>query len=311
VYRYAEGRCAWQRANALGNGQCFWNAKEQVKLKTTIRNVARQLADVSVALAGKTTLGRHLYGQIVSNAMNRTQQVTHHGSKLTFAIPNALSKFRAESFSTKEPETLEWIDEIPRGSVLWDIGANVGIYTCYAAKARGSRVIAFEPSVFNLELLARNIYLNHLTDCVTIVPLPLSNELSLSTLNMTSTEWGGALSTFGENFGHDGEPIRKLFEIPTIGLSMVDAIRLLKVPQPDYIKMDVDGIEHLILKGGMPVLLAAKGVLVEINDSFAVQADDSMNYLRSAGFTLKEKRHAQYLNSNAAARFTFNQIWVK
>ena len=243
--------------------------------------------------------------------MNRTQQVTHRDSNFIFAIPNALSKFRADSFSTKEPETLEWIDAIPHGSVLWDIGANVGIYTCYAAKMRSCRVIAFEPSVFNLELLARNVYLNQLTNCVTIVPLPLSNELSLSTLNMTSTEWGGALSTFGQDYGHDGEPIRKLFEIPTIGLSMVDAIRLLRIPQPDYIKMDVDGIEHLILKGGMPVLLTVKGVLVEINDSFAAQAEGSSSSLRDAGFVLKERKHAEYLNSNAAAKFTFNQIWVK
>jgi FkbM family methyltransferase len=280
-------------------------------LKTTLRNAIRQLASVSVALAGKTKLGRHFYGLIVSNAMNRTQQVSHRGSCLIFAVPNALSKFRADSFSSKEPETLEWIDGIPHGSVLWDIGANVGIYTCYAAKVRGSRVFAFEPSVFNLELLARNIFLNHLTDCVTIVPLPLSDVLSVSRLNMTSTEWGGALSTFGQSYGHDGEPIRKLFEIPTIGLSMVDAMRLLKIPQPDYIKMDVDGIEHLILKGGMPVLVAAKGVLVEINDAFTAQAEDSSRYLQNAGFLLKDKRHAEYLDSNAAARCTFNQIWVK
>jgi FkbM family methyltransferase len=271
----------------------------------------KRLVSASVALSGKTPIGRYFYSQIVGSVMDRTQHVTHRGLNLIFSIPNALTKFRADTFSTKEPETLEWIDGIPQGSILWDIGANVGLYTCYAAKTRGSRVFAFEPSVFNLELLARNVFLNRLTDCVTIVPLPLSDELSFSRLNMTSTEWGGALSTFGQSYGHDGEPIGKIFEIPTIGLSMVDAMRLLKIPQPDYIKMDVDGIEHLILKGGMPVLLAAKGVLVEINDSFAAQAEDSSNYLRSAGFALKEKRHAQYLNSNVAARCTFNQIWIK
>jgi FkbM family methyltransferase len=270
------------------------------------------VANASVAFAAKTTLGRHLYGQIVSNSMNRTQHVTHGGSNLIFSIPNALSKFRADSFSTKEPETLEWIDGIPEGSVLWDIGANVGIYTCYAAKVRGCRVFAFEPSVFNLELLARNIFLNQLTARVTIVPLPLSDELAMSRLNMTSTEWGGALSTFGQTYGHDGDPIPKIFEIPTIGLSMVDAVRLLKIPQPDFIKMDVDGIEHLILKGGMAVLFAAKGVLIEINDAFEIQAHDAKKYLRDAGYSLESKRHAAYVHSHiGAAKSTFNQIWVK
>ena len=59
---------------------------------------------------------------------------------------------------------------------------------------------------------------------------------------------GGAKSTFGQNYGHDGQPLDKIFELHTIGLSMMDAVKLLKIPEPDYIKMDVDGIEHLILK---------------------------------------------------------------
>ena len=58
---------------------------------------------------------------------------------------------------------------MPEGSVVWDIGANVGLYSCYAAKHRGCRVFAFEPYVFNLEILARNIYLNQLSERVTIV----------------------------------------------------------------------------------------------------------------------------------------------
>ena len=44
---------------------------------------------------------------------------------------------------------------------------------------------------------------------------------------------------------------------------MVDAVNPLNIPQPDYIKMDVDGIEHLILKGGISILDKVKGLLVE------------------------------------------------
>src|SRR4051812_37306235 len=128
-----------------------------------VKSAIRRIVDASVVASSKTALGRYFYGQVINNTMGRTQQVTHHGLILVFAVPNAPSKFRADTFSTKEPETLEWIDGIPEGSVLWDIGANVGLYTCYAAKARGCRVFAFEPSVFNLELLARNIFFNQLT----------------------------------------------------------------------------------------------------------------------------------------------------
>ena len=281
-------------------------------MKRLIKNAIRQLANASVALSGKTVLGRHLHGEIINSAMGRTQQVTHGGSTLVFSIPNALNKFRVDTFSSKEPETLQWIDSIPRGSVVWDVGANVGLYACYAARARGCRVFAFEPSVFNLESLARNIFLNRLTEQITVVPLPLSDGLAVSILSMTSTEWGAALSTFGQSYGHDGEPIQKVFEFSTIGLSMVDAVDLLKIPCPGYIKIDVDGIEHLILRGGVPILRRANGVLVEINDRFAFQADSAREYLREAGLSFKEKRHANHFDSDpGAARHTFNQIWSR
>jgi FkbM family methyltransferase len=257
-------------------------------------------------------IGRYVCQQILDGSMDQTREIEHSGVKLKFATPNGMSNYRADSFSTKEPETLEWIDSIQEGSVVWDIGANVGIYSCYAAKHRNCRVFAFEPSVFNLELLARNIFLNELTERVTIVPLPLSDELSLNALNMTSTVWGAAMSTFGQSYGHDGETMQKVFVIPTIGLSMVDAVGLLRISQPDYIKMDVDGIEHLILKGGLPVLSKTKSVLIEINDKFNTQAQEADLYLREAGLTLKEKRHADIFDTvTTAARHTYNQIWVK
>ncbi|OGQ55224.1 MAG: methyltransferase [Deltaproteobacteria bacterium RIFCSPLOWO2_02_FULL_53_8] len=277
-------------------------------MRKTIKSGLKQLINSSVTFMGKTSPGRYVYAQIVGNAMSRTQTVNHRGLSLIFSIPNALNQYRADSFSSKEPETLEWIDGIPNGSIIWDIGANVGLYSCYSAKQRGCRVFAFEPSVFNLELLARNIFLNGLAEQITIVPLPLSDMLAVNKLNMTSTEWGGALSTFGQEYGYDGKTMNKVFEFPTIGISMVDAVEFLKIPQPDYIKMDVDGIEHLILKGGMPVLSSVKGILIEINDKFTTQANDASTYLQQAGFSLKEKRHAETFDTGIA-QYTFNQIW--
>ena len=139
-------------------------------MKKIIKTSLKKLINLSVAFLGAIPGGRYLYGQIVTNAMSRTQKINHQGLSLVFAAPNPLNKYRADSFSTKEPETLEWIDSMPRGSVVWDIGANVGIYSVYAAKSRDCRVWAFEPSVFNLQCLARNSYLNDLTEKITLIP---------------------------------------------------------------------------------------------------------------------------------------------
>ncbi len=285
-------------------------SKRHGSLKKFFKAGIKQVIDGSVTLMLKTIPGRYVYASIVGDAMNRTRTINHKGTALKFAVPNALNQYRVDTFSTKEPETLEWFDGIPEDSVIWDIGANIGLYACYAAKHRNCRVFAFEPSVFNLELLARNVFLNGLIERVTLVPLPLSDRLGVSTLNMTTTEWGGALSTFGQDYGHDGNVMRQVFKFPTIGLSLVDAAELLRIPPPDFIKMDVDGIEHLILKGGMPLLKTIRGILIEINDSFKAQANDSSMYLQRAGLSLREKRHAEAFDTGTA-QHTFNQIWVR
>jgi FkbM family methyltransferase len=277
-------------------------------MQRTIKDLIRSCINALVNVGSKTAIGRYVFEEALNRAMDRTWSIQHGGIDLAFAVPNSLNHFRIDTFATKEPETLEWIDGIPEGSVFWDIGANVGLYTCYAAKARRCRVFAFEPSVFNLELLARNIFLNGITEQATIVPLPLNDVLAINTLNMTTTEWGGALSTFGQVYGQDGRVLRKIFEFRTIGISMLDAVESLKIPQPEYIKMDVDGIEHLILKGGPAILANVKGVLVEIDEDFEKQAVESAHYLSKAGLVLKEKRHADMFE-HSIYKNSYNQTW--
>ena len=260
----------------------------------------------------KYSIGRFIEITLVGNLFKRTTTINHNGYELRFCTPNYIPQWRANSFSIKEPETLKWIDSFQSASVFWDVGANVGLYSCYAAKRSACKTFAFEPSVFNLELLARNIMLNNLTKEITIVPLPLADKLRISVLNMTSTAWGGAMSTFSQQYGHDGENIENPFMVPMIGISMDDASKLLGISQPDYIKIDVDGIEHLILEGGTEVLSKTKSLLVEINDNFLDQANQVSKYLTQAGFTLKEKSHADYFDTlDTAAKTTYNQIWSR
>lgn len=237
--------------------------------------------------------------------MNINMPVNHGGVKMSFTSPNALTRYRSESFSDKEPETLTWLESIPEGAVLWDIGANVGLYSVYAAKRNNVRVFAFEPSVFNLELLARNIFLNNLQGRVTIVPVALSDALGPSLFKMSSTAWGGALSTFGQDFDQHGGKLNSIFEYQTIGMTMDEAVRLLGIPAPRFIKIDVDGIEHLILSGSTTVLKQVESVLVEINDDFAEQAEESTRHLISAGLVLKKKCEMP------GAGNQYNQWWVR
>ena len=195
-------------------------------------------------------------------------------------------------------------------AIIWDIGANIGLYSSYAAKKNLCKVYAFEPSIFNLEWLGRNIFLNNLVEKIVVIPIPLTDIISQNTLNFSSTEWSGALTTFGQSYGHDGKDLKKVFEFSTVSMSMNDLKNLLKISQPDYIKIDVDGIEHLILQGGEKVLLNTKELLIEVNERFEQQKNQCFKYLKELGFTLKEKRRSD-LFKDTDFSLTYNQIWVK
>lgn len=244
--------------------------------------------------------------------LNQSTKVHYNNVVLEFFIPNQLNRFRIRTFSTKEPETLEWIDEyLDEKTILWDVGANVGLYSIYAAKKKNCCVYSFEPSVFNIELLAKNIYVNNLQSKIHIIPLPLDNNISINKMRMSSTNQGGALSSFNHELGHDGKKINSIFEYSILGLTM-DKMNSLGVQQPNHIKIDVDGIEHFILQGGIQVLKNCKSILIEINDDFVDQAKTCKELLSNIGFTLTKKQHGFRYDDAASSSFskTFNQIWV-
>lgn len=281
-------------------------------LKNRFKQIIKNISIVFINLMNATRFGRYFQELVIRSAMERSVRLTHKGHDFTFASPNSLCRWRYETFASKEPETLEWIDAMSVGSNVWDIGANVGLYSIYAAKHRGCHVSAFEPSVFNLELLARNIFLNRVVDRVCIVPIALSDKVAASHMKMTSMEWGGALSTFGEDYGWDGKTLKSVFEYKTVGLRMVDALELLSLPPPDYIKIDVDGIEHLILAGGQSILAKVKEVLIEVNDAFAEQSLQCQQSLIQAGLMLREKRQSEMVSiSSEGFDRAYNQIWVR
>ena len=275
-----------------------------------IKKLFRKVLSKIIKKFSETKIGLFVYEQVISHCMTSTIAINHQGLEMRFSVPNQLNYFRATSFSNKEPETLEWIDQLPEKCVFWDIGANVGLYTVYAALRKKCHIMAFEPSVFNLELLSRNLHLNQLHQKVVILPLALSDAMGSNMLRMTSTEWGGALSTFGKEVGWDGQNIQEVFSFPTFGLSMDQAVDILGLPPPDFIKMDVDGIEHFLLQGGSRVLNKIQGILVEINDDFAEQAEVSKKLLERAGLEFLDKRHSEMFEGSKFKNL-YNQIWVR
>ena len=75
-------------------------------------------------------------------------------------------------------------------------------------------------------------------------------------------------------------------------------------------KIDVDGIEHLIIEGATETLSQVNSILIEINDSFKLQEKKIKEKLIHKGFELSKKIQSTF-SSNPEIKNTYNQIWVK
>ena len=234
--------------------------------------------------------------------------------KFKIHTPNEICAVRHNTFSTKEPEMLDWIEQYGEGGTFFDIGANIGIYSLYYAKSKGGKVVSFEPSVFNLRQLAKNVSLNRLENSITIVPNPLSNSTGVAVFKNDNSEEGGALSSFGVDYGHDGKTISGNIRYAVTGFSLDDFLKYSSIGEyPNLIKIDVDGIEHLILSGAKNTLKSKslKSVYIEVNDDFEEQSAGVKKLLEETGFHLKEKRRSIMIEKSSPSGKTFNQIWVK
>lgn len=264
-----------------------------------------------------TYQARLLRQKLVSKFDNEIREIRHSHDrcdiKLLVHTPNMLCLSRYNSFASKEPEMLEWIEEFGGLGTFYDIGACIGLYSIYYAKLHKGSVVSFEPSVFNLKQLAKNIHVNNLASKVTIVPNPLSDVTGTAIFKNSSAEEGGALSAFGVDFGSDGQNFASKIEYGLLGFSLDDLLdmQILSSP-PALLKIDVDGIEHYILKGAEQILKlnCLKSVYIEVNAGFAEQADKIALILSASGFTLRErKKKGKILDKNF--KRSHNQIWIR
>tara|TARA_B110000438_G_C15726719_1_gene612348 strand:+ start:140 stop:991 length:852 start_codon:yes stop_codon:yes gene_type:complete len=280
-------------------------------LKKFIKKCLNWIIKIIISSFKKFNIGRYIIDQFIYNVSKIIIEIPNKNLNLKFYSPNRLNNFRINTFFTKEPETINWIDNFEKDTIFFDIGANIGLYSCYAAKKKNCRVFAFEPSVFNLELLAKNIYLNELSDQIVILPTPISNTNQISQFNMSNVEAGGALSTFGESYTHDGSKLINRFNYKTPGTSLDYLAKFFKLNKPKYLKIDVDGIEHLILEGADEILNETESILVEVNDKFKLQYEKIHKNLTSKGFEMVEKKQSQLIAESKEVHDVFNQIWAR
>jgi FkbM family methyltransferase len=148
-----------------------------------------------------------------------------------------------------ETEVLDFIDAIPAGNVLYDLGACEGRFAMYAA-LRGIRCYAFEPEARNYEAMIRNIDHNRaLNGNLIPVRLAVGAAHGASELKVAQP-WAGGHQKVVASAPSRIDLDFNFTERQTIQVASLDQwIQETGNPVPDYLKVDVDGSELPFLDG--------------------------------------------------------------
>lgn len=180
--------------------------------------------------------------------------------KVIFIRTSTLREYETRARSvTKEPDTVSWIKRNAKpNSVFYDVGANVGAYSLIAGSL-GMDVYAFEPTDYNSASLGMNIRLNNLDERISIIACALGAEPTVATFPLLDTSAGSSQGLY------QGSAVRAQHSA-RIPISLLDHVRTtFNLPEPNAMKIDVDGGEVDVLSGATKTLrlTSLTSVLVE------------------------------------------------
>jgi FkbM family methyltransferase len=163
---------------------------------------------------------------------------------------------------------------VREGSTVFDLGAHAGFYSLLASILAGPQgmVFSFEPNPRNLFYLKRHIQLNRIIN-ISVVEAAVSDH-------------------DGYAYFSDAGPTSLTGRLTPEGKSLVKTVTLDKlcsekeIPIPDYIKIDVEGAEMLVLSGAKSILSNYHPTLFLSTHSEAIH-HQCCDFLKSLGYELK------------------------
>ena len=148
---------------------------------------------------------------------------------------------------------------VKAGDVIWDIGANIGLFALAAAVRSGKRgkVIAFEPDVWLVQLLRRTGAAQPAKNApITVVPIAVASEVSLRGFSIAARS--RACNALVEYNNSQMGGVEEQQVVATFNLDWL----LTKLPIPDVIKIDVEGAELEVLSNQSRILNQVRPVII-------------------------------------------------
>jgi FkbM family methyltransferase len=205
----------------------------------------------------------------VREALAQRHRIETRRGSLLFETSHPQALQYPREFATFEPETLSWIDSFTAPCRFWDIGANIGVFSLYAALADGVEVRAFEPAAANYAALCCNIEANRLGARAHAYCIAIGERTELGNLNLSATNPGSVFNAFESEQDCFGRAIGVVFRQAAIGYAIDDFRNRFALPAPNYLKIDVDSTEEKILAGACGTLRDPdlRSVLIELEEA--------------------------------------------
>ena len=154
-----------------------------------------------------------------------------------------------------------FLDIIKDVHTFWDVGANIGYYSIIGSKTNPDLTVeAFEPSKGPLTYLSENIKLNNVSKRVKINPYALSNNTDdIDFYEIYNPKFPSILNLSGEhNTGAKNIISSKKTKVQA---KRLDDVRK-DSNQIDLIKIDVEGSEIEVLKGGIETIKGDRPIII-------------------------------------------------
>ena len=157
------------------------------------------------------------------------------------------------------------------GMIVYDVGANVGFYTLLSSLLVNEmgKVYSFEPLPLNISTLKKHIELNKLRNVI-VTEKAVSNKVSTVKFNFGDNRSAGFISKDGQ------------IEVDTIS---IDEFIRQDNPQPDLMKIDIEGAEYEALIGAKELLRRKKPVIFLATHSDKLR-EKCLKLLAEFGYTI-------------------------
>jgi FkbM family methyltransferase len=180
-----------------------------------------------------------------------------------YVSPEASLRYWHRDLGTVDPLLCDMVREMVKaGNVVWDVGANVGLFSFCASALAGpsGSVLAIEPDLWLATLLTRSAkrarQYSGVSASVTVLCLAVADKMSVSQLQIA--ERGRAANHLAESTG-SSQVGGDRYSQPTITVTL--DFLLEHFPPPSVLKIDAEAAEVKIFQGSTKLLRTARPVI--------------------------------------------------